>query len=79
MSASKLQFASPAKIKLQGKVLGFARNTGFQNHSDDYQLIDKLGSGFCGQVWSAIHLKAKFACAIKVIDKQHLETIHKGS
>ena len=61
--------------KLHQRILNFRKFKGFKkvkNYQENYKLQKKLGEGAFGSVWSAVHKKAKAACAIKVVKKHKL-------
>jgi serine/threonine protein kinase len=58
------------------KFFGFNDYRGFKkikDIKDIYRLGDVLGKGTFGEVRRADHIKAKFVCAVKVIDKIKLK------
>ena len=42
---------------------------------EEYELNDVIGEGAYGKVYIAVHQSTKLECAVKVIEKEHIESM----
>lgn len=58
------------------RILNFQNLKGFKQCDDFksmYKLNKQLGKGSFGSVWSAVHIKVKAPCAVKIVTKKKLK------